>query len=208
MNKSDALFEGWLSCTKPVMPVIVIDDKEDAVPLAKALFEGGVKLLEVTLRTPAGLMAIEKMAQYSSDIVVGAGTVTQADQVDQVKEAGGRFVVSPGFSNAIAERTQVLGMAYLPGVATSTEIMMALEKEYSFLKFFPAVQAGGIDMIKAFSGPFPHVTFCPTGGINKRDYARYLALENVRCVGGSWLATKQLIQEKSWKEITTQAIDI
>lgn len=208
MNKSRRVFEGWLSRSKPVMPVIVIDQVDSVAPMAKALVAGGVQLVEVTLRTSSALAAIEQLAISTPDVVVGAGTVVSANQVDEVKSAGGHFIVSPGFSSKIAERAEALDIAYLPGVATATEIMMALDYGYTFMKFFPAAQAGGIAMLKAFSGPFPQVAFCPTGGIDVEDYKHYLALDNVLCVGGSWIASAVAIKDKNWEEITFQASQI
>ncbi len=205
MNKSSVMFDAWLKLTKPVIPVIVIDQESDTRPLAEALTKGGVKLLEVTLRTSAGLKAIKILSDEFPELIAGAGTVIEPDQVDEVAHAGGRFIVSPGFSEKIAERAEMLGLAYLPGVATATEIMMAINSGYRFLKFFPAAQAGGIKMLKAFSGPFPQVTFCPTGGINEHDYEDYLKLNNVRCVGGSWFVSGQLIGDKNWRSVKALA---
>lgn len=205
MNKSDAMFDAWLLQTKPVIPVIVIEHEPDAKPLASALLKGGVKLLEVTLRTSSALSAINELSGDFPELIIGAGTVVRPEQVADVARAGGRFIVSPGFSEKIAEQAEVHGLAYLPGVATATEIMMALNCGYHFLKFYPAAQAGGIKMLQAFSGPFPQVSFCPTGGISEQDYGDYLALKNVRCVGGSWFVSNTLIREKNWDTITGMA---
>lgn len=208
MNKSDVMFDAWLMHTKPVMPVIVNNHESDALPLADALMKGGVRLFEVTLRTASALHAIELMSRELPDLITGAGTVIRPEQVDDVANAGGRFIVSPGFSETIAKRAEAHGLAYLPGVATATEIMMALNCGYQFLKFYPAAQAGGINMIKAFSGPFPQVTFCPTGGISEQDYGDYLKLNNVRCVGGSWFVSSQLVRDKKWATITSLAEEL
>lgn len=205
MNKSNAMFDAWLMKTKPVIPVIVIDHESDAKPLGDALMKGGVRLLEITLRTSAGLKSIEVLSNQYPDLITGAGTVITPEQVDDVASVGGRFIVSPGFSEQIALKAEKHGLAYLPGVATATEIMLAINSGYDFLKFFPAAQAGGISMLKAFSGPFPQITFCPTGGIDKQDYREYLALNNVRCVGGSWFVSSQLIADKNWSDITSLA---
>lgn len=201
MNKSDAMFDAWLLHTKPVIPVIVIDDAEDATSLAGALTKGGIRLIEITLRTPAALKAIHILAGSFPDIIVGAGTVVRPEQVVDVAKAGGRFIVSPGFSLDIAEQAEKHGLAYLPGVATATEIMTATSNGFNFLKFYPAAQAGGVDMLKALSGPFPNVTFCPTGGISELDYLKYLELSNVKSIGGSWVASRKLIADKQWNEI-------
>ncbi|UZE94555.1 bifunctional 4-hydroxy-2-oxoglutarate aldolase/2-dehydro-3-deoxy-phosphogluconate aldolase [Alkalimarinus alittae] len=205
MNKSKAMFDAWLMQGKPVVAVIVIDHKDNAIPLANALKAGGVRMVEITLRTPAALDSINALADQFPDIIVGAGTVVTPEQVDQVAKAGGRFIVSPGFSAKIAERAEQYGVAYLPGVATATEIMTALESGYEFLKFYPAAQIGGVNMLKALSGPFPQVIFCPTGGISEQDYSDYLDLDNVRCIGGSWFAANHLIREKNWDAVTTLA---
>lgn len=210
MNKSSAMFEAWLISSKPVIPVIVIDHESNAPHLADALMKGGVRLLEITLRTEAALISIEHLTGLFPELVIGAGTVITPEQVDEVANAGGRFVVSPGFSKAIAERAESHGVAYLPGVATATEIMMAISAGYQFLKFYPAAQAGGIKMLKALSGPFPKITFCPTGGISEQDYIDYLELKNVSCVGGSWFVSSELIDDKNWAEIRqrTEALRI
>jgi len=205
MNKSDAMFDAWLMHTKPVIPVIVSEQESDALPLADALMKGGLRLFEVTLRTDSALNTIEIMSNEFPDLITGAGTVIRPEQVDDVAQAGGRFVVSPGFSEKVAERAQAHGLAYLPGVATATEIMMALNCGYQFLKFYPAAEIGGISMLKAFLGPFPQVTFCPTGGIREDDYCDYLKLNNVRCVGGSWFVASRLIRDKKWATITSLA---
>lgn len=191
MNKSEAMFDAWLTHTKPIVAVIVIEHLSDAETLINSLKQDGIQLVEITLRTAVAIEAIAALSNQYPEMIVGAGTVLNAQQVDQVAAVGGRFVVSPGFSASIADRAEEQGLAYLPGAATATEILMALDRGYQFLKFFPAAQAGGIEMLKAFSKPFPQVTFCPTGGINEASYREYLELSNVRCVGGSWFVPKE-----------------
>ena len=189
----------------PVIPVIVVDEVADAVPMAKALLEGGIRMLEVTLRTPKALSVIEAISKEVSGVVVGVGTVRNAEQAESAKRAGARFAVSPGITAEVARACRDLGLALLPGVATASEVMLALEEGYSELKFFPAVQAGGIKMLQAFAGPFTDVKFCPTGGINLVNAREFLSLKNVVCVGGSWLVPQKAIEDKDWKQITTLA---
>mgnify|MGYP003584748607 CR=1 FL=1 len=189
----------------PVIPVIVIDRLEDALPLARALLEGGVKVLEVTLRTAAGLPAIEAIARHLPEAVVGVGTVLNADDARRASEAGARFAVSPGYTSEVGSACKSLRLPLLPGVSTSGEIMMALADGLSFLKLFPAGAVGGIPLLKSWASPFGQVTFCPTGGINTTNAPRYLELPNVRCVGGSWLTTAQAVREGNWALITQLA---
>src|SRR5687767_5605906 len=171
----------------PVIPVIVLQDTSHAVPLARALVAGGIRMLEITLRTPVALACIEAIARDVPEAVVGAGTVRSAADAQAATMAGARFVVSPGYTQAVGRACHDLGIALLPGVATGSEIMMAQEDGYAALKFFPAVPSGGAGMMKAWHGPFNDVKFCPTGGITAANAAEFLALPNVACVGGSWL---------------------
>ena len=171
----------------PVVPVVVIEDVEDAVPLAEALVRGGLPAIEVTLRTDAALAAIERIAAEVEGAVVGAGTVTTSRQVEEVLAAGARFLVSPGATPRLLDALQSSGVPFLPGVATASEIVALLEREITYAKLFPAEIVGGIKALKAFAGPFPQVRFCPTGGINAGNAADYLAQPNVACVGGSWM---------------------
>src|SRR4051812_9133668 len=171
----------------PVIPVIVLSDVKQAVQLARALVAGGIRMLEVTLRTPQALACIEAIARDVPEAVVGAGTVRSAADAQACAMAGGRFAVSPGYTAAVGQACHDLGLPLLPGVATGSEIMQAQEGGYTELKFFPAMQAGGLAMLKAWQGPFGDVRFCPTGGISARNAAEFLALPNVACVGGSWL---------------------
>jgi 2-dehydro-3-deoxyphosphogluconate aldolase/(4S)-4-hydroxy-2-oxoglutarate aldolase len=189
----------------PVIPVIVIENLADAVPLAKALVEGGVRVLEVTLRTPAGMAAVKAIASEVSDAIVGVGTITRPEEFAQSLEAGAQFAVTPGLTLALVEAARKVPLPLLPGVMTPTEVIAAKSAGFMELKLFPAQQAGGVGMLKALSGPFPDVTFCPTGGINAATAPEFLALPNVACVGGSWLTPKDAIADGDWEKITELA---
>ena len=189
----------------PVIPVIVLQDIAHAVPLARALVAGGIRMLEVTLRTPVALACIEAIAREVPDAVVGAGTVRSAADAQAAAMAGARFVVSPGYTHSVGKACHDLGLALLPGVATGSEIMAAQEDGWGALKFFPAMQAGGLAMLKAWQGPFGDVKFCPTGGIGMANAAEFLALPNVGCVGGSWLTPADAVAKGDWTEITRLA---
>ncbi|QEI09212.1 bifunctional 4-hydroxy-2-oxoglutarate aldolase/2-dehydro-3-deoxy-phosphogluconate aldolase [Pigmentiphaga aceris] len=189
----------------PVIPVLQFDSVEQGEQTARALYEGGVRVLEITLRTPAGLGVIERMAKFADDLVVGVGTLTRPEQVAAAVSAGARFGVSPGLTDALANAAKQQGLALLPGVATSSEILIALEHGYKTVKFFPAEQAGGVAMLKAFGGPFGDVRFCPTGGVTAATAPNYLALPNVVCVGGSWLTPAAMMRAGDWAGITRLA---
>ncbi|HEX7436897.1 MAG TPA: bifunctional 4-hydroxy-2-oxoglutarate aldolase/2-dehydro-3-deoxy-phosphogluconate aldolase [Caldimonas sp.] len=189
----------------PVIPVIVIDDFDAAVPLAQALVRGGVRVLEITLRMPVALRAIEAIARAVPEAIVGAGTVRSAADVRAAQDAGCRFAVSPGYLPGIGQACAEARLALLPGVATATEVMQASTDGFRFLKFFPAEAAGGVAMLKALAGPFADVAFCPTGGIGAESAARYLALANVKVVGGSWLTPADAVAAKDWARITRLA---
>ena len=191
----------------PVIPVLVIDRLEDAAPLAKALVAGGLKVLEVTLRTPEGLAAIAEMKKAAPDAVVGAGTVNSADLLDQAADAGAEFIVAPGLTTALAEAAKRRDLPFLPGVATAGDILRGLELDLGAFKFFPAETSGGAPAIKALEGPFGGLDICPTGGVTLANAPTYLALNSVRCVGGSWIATKDLIRAGRWDEITRLAAE-
>lgn len=191
----------------PVIPVIVLDDVAHAVPMARALVAGGIRMLEVTLRTPEALACMEAIAREVPEAVVGAGTVRSAADAQAAARAGARFAVSPGFTPAVGRACRDLNLPLLPGVATGSEIMMAQEEGFSALKFFPAVQAGGLAMLKAWQGPFGDVVFCPTGGIQPSNAADFLALGNVACVGGSWLVPADALAAGDWARITELARD-
>ena len=189
----------------PVIPVLQFDSVEQGEQTARALYEGGVRVLEITLRTPAGLGVIERMAKFADDLVVGVGTLTRPEQVADAVSAGARFGVSPGLTDALANAAKKAGLALLPGVATSSEILLALEHGYRTLKLFPAEQVGGVAMLKAFGGPFGDVKFCPTGGVSLATAPNYLALPNVVCVGGSWLTPAAMMRAGDWAGITRLA---
>lgn len=191
----------------PVIPVIVLNDVAHAVPLAQALVAGGVRMLEVTLRTPQALACIEAIAKAVPQAVVGAGTVRSRSDAQAAADAGARFAVSPGYTPALGRACRDAGLALLPGVATSSEILLAQEDGFSELKFFPAMQAGGAAMLKAWSGPFWDVRFCPTGGVTLQNAPELLALPNVVCVGGSWLVPGDAVASGDWARITQLAAD-
>jgi 2-dehydro-3-deoxyphosphogluconate aldolase/(4S)-4-hydroxy-2-oxoglutarate aldolase len=187
-----------------VIPVIAIDDPDTAVPLARALVAGGIRVLEVTLRTAHGLDAIRAMAQVEGAIV-GVGTLTQPEEFAAARDAGAVFGVSPGLTPALIEAAKTSGLPLLPGVMTPSEVMAAREAGFRQLKLFPAVPAGGVGMLSAIAGPLPDVTFCPTGGISIDTAPQFLALKNVACVGGSWLTPKDAIKAGDWSLITELA---
>ncbi len=189
----------------PVIPVMVIERTEDAVPLAQALLAGGVKVLEITLRTPNALAVISAIARHVPDAVVAAGTVTTPEQWEDAARAGARFAVSPGLTARLLDAAGKATIPLLPGVATASELMTAMDAGFECLKFFPAQQAGGAAMLKAWAGPLPQALFCPTGGITAASAPDYLALPNVACVGGSWLTPANEVQAGNWAAITALA---
>ena len=189
----------------PVIPVIVLNDATQAVLLARALVAGGIRMLEVTLRTPQALACIEAIAREVPEAVVGAGTVRSASDVRACATAGARFLVSPGYTHAVGQASRDAGLPLLPGVATGSEIMMAQEDGLTELKFFPAMQAGGTAMLKAWGGPFGEVSFCPTGGVTAANAAELLTLPNVACVGGSWLMPADVLARGNWAQVTALA---
>jgi 2-dehydro-3-deoxyphosphogluconate aldolase/(4S)-4-hydroxy-2-oxoglutarate aldolase len=189
----------------PVIPVIVLHDVKDAVPLARALVAGGIRMLEETLRTREALECIELNSKEVPEAVAGAGTIRSAADAQASALAGARFGVSPGYTRAVGKACHDLGLPLLPGVATGSEIMMAQEDGLTELKFFPAVQAGGLAMLKAWQGPFGDVKFCPTGGIHAGNAHEFLALSNVACVGGSWIVPTDAIAAGDWGRIESLA---
>jgi len=199
MNLTDSGLE--LLMISPVIPVVVIDDVEHAIPLANALVAGGIRIIEITLRTPAGLPAIERVAQSVPEIRVGAGTLTRLDQIDAVVDAGAHFVVTPGSPPALIDAIQERQLPLLAGASTLTEMMSLLDRGHRALKFFPAEQPGGAAFLEAVGGPLPAGTFCPTGGISVQNAQDYLALPNVACVGGSWLTPAPLLATGDWAAI-------
>lgn len=193
--------------TSPVMPVMVINQLDQAVPLAKALVDGGLKVLEITLRTPVALDAIRKIKTEVPGAIVGAGTIINTETLQQAIDAGAEFIVSPGVTDSVIDAAIASGVPILPGVITPSEVMKLLEKGITAMKFFPAEAAGGIPMLKSIGAPLPQVTFCPTGGVNPKNAPEYLALSNVACVGGSWMAPADLVDAGDWAEITRRAAE-
>ena len=186
----------------PIVPVIALDHVEDALPLAEALYAGGITVMEITLRTEAGLRSIETIAKVMPEMNVGAGTVVNAEGFQKAVDHGSQFVFSPGISEELMQSAGDLDMALIPGIATASEVMLAQNNGFDHCKLFPATVAGGIGALKAFGGPFASMRFCPTGGVTLSNLNTFLALENVVCVGGSWIVPRQAIQEKNFAEIT------
>jgi 2-dehydro-3-deoxyphosphogluconate aldolase/(4S)-4-hydroxy-2-oxoglutarate aldolase len=199
MNPLDLVAHG------PVIPVIVIQRVEDAVPLAQALVDGGVRVLEVTLRTPVALACMREIVRAVPGAIVGAGTLRSVADAEAAKDAGCQFGASPGYSTDIGHACRNMGLPLLPGVATASEVMAASDDGYAFLKFFPATAAGGIPMLKALAGPFPDIVFCPTGGITPETAPQFLALPNVKVCGGSWLTPADAVATGDWARITQLA---
>ncbi|WP_442776514.1 bifunctional 4-hydroxy-2-oxoglutarate aldolase/2-dehydro-3-deoxy-phosphogluconate aldolase [Sphaerotilus montanus] len=196
-----------LAACGPVIPVIVIDRVEDAVPLARALVAGGVRVLEVTLRTPAALDCIRAMVAAVPEAIVGAGTVRSIADAQAAKDAGCQFAVSPGYTSEIGRACLDIGLPLLPGVSTASEVMMANADGYRFLKLFPATAVGGINLLKAFASPFHDVVFCPTGGITLGTAPQFLALPNGKACGGSWLTPADAVKSGDWARITRLAAE-
>lgn len=190
---------------QPVIPVLSIARTEDAVPLARALAAGGLPAIEITLRTPAALEAIRRVAGEVPEAIVGSGTILNARQFDEAAAAGSKFIVSPGLTPQLAEAAAASEVPLLPGTITPAEIMAALEAGLDFLKFFPAEQAGGAEFLKALAAPLAGVRFCPTGGVTAANAAGYLSLPNVICVGGSWVAPGKLVEAQDWSAIEALA---
>jgi 2-dehydro-3-deoxyphosphogluconate aldolase/(4S)-4-hydroxy-2-oxoglutarate aldolase len=203
MSASDQLIHKASRCG--VIPTLVIEDVSNAIPLAQALHDGGLTVLEITLRTPVALQAIQQIRQALPDLFVGAGTVLDARAAEAAQDAGAQFLVSPGYTAALGDYCRSKHIALMPGVATASEIMAALADGYDFLKCFPAAVLGGARWLDAMRGPFPDVRFCPTGGISAADAGSYLSLPNVLCVGGSWVTPAAAVREKDWAHITTLA---
>jgi len=191
----------------PVIPVLTVEKLEHAAPLARALYAGGLKVLEITLRTPVALKVIEAMRVAAPDAIVGAGTLVKSADFQSAADAGAQFAVTPGLTPQLAEAAAEVSYPLLPGIATPAEILQALEFGYDTLKFFPAQPAGGIPMLQAFAGPFAHVAFCPTGGISRDSAPSFLKLRNVLCVGGSWVAPPALVNAGDWGAIEALARD-
>lgn len=188
----------------PVIPVLTVDDAEQALPLAEALVAGGLKVLEVTLRTPAALEAIRRMTSVPGALV-GAGTILNTDDVARAADAGARFLISPGLTETLARAASDSGLPFLPGVATASDVMRGLDLGLTHFKFFPAESSGGAAAVKALGGPFAACRFCPTGGITAGKAPNYLTLPNVLCVGGTWIAPSDAVDAKDWCRITRLA---
>lgn len=199
MNIDDVL------AVSPVIPVVTFDDPRHAVPAAQALQEGGVNIIEVTLRTGASLECIEHIARELPSMVVLAGTVCNEDHVKQALAAGAHAIVSPGITETLARAVEREGALWLPGVATASDILLGMAVGYERFKLFPASVAGGPEALRAFAGPFPQARFCPTGGIDRGSLGRYLEVANVACVGGSWVATRRLLKDQDWAAIRSNA---
>jgi 2-dehydro-3-deoxyphosphogluconate aldolase / (4S)-4-hydroxy-2-oxoglutarate aldolase len=206
-RKQAALNPSLIARCRParVIPVLTILDAKHAVPLAHALFNGGLSVLEITLRTPAALEAIQLIKDHGPDADVGAGTVLTSQQAEAARKAGARFLVSPGATWGLLEEAEQWSIPLLPGIATASEAMALLERGYRFAKFFPAESSGGIAALKALGAPLADLTFCPTGGVGPANLAAYLACPNVACVGGSWVAPQAMIDASDWEGITKLA---
>ncbi|HJS89688.1 MAG TPA: bifunctional 4-hydroxy-2-oxoglutarate aldolase/2-dehydro-3-deoxy-phosphogluconate aldolase [Steroidobacteraceae bacterium] len=189
----------------PVMPVVVIEEAEVAPELARALVRGGLRVVEITLRTPAALAAIEAIARHVPEIAVGAGTVLSTDDLGSAASAGATFAISPGATADLLAAAASGPLPYIPAVATASELMAGLAHGYHCFKFFPAAAAGGTAMLNAFAGPFPQARFCPTGGITQESVKSYLQLRNVLCAGGSWLSPAEAVAARDWKRIEALA---
>ncbi|MBC8510018.1 MAG: bifunctional 4-hydroxy-2-oxoglutarate aldolase/2-dehydro-3-deoxy-phosphogluconate aldolase [Chloroflexi bacterium] len=191
----------------PVLPVLMINDISHALPLARALLEGGLPVLEITLRTACAMQAIKLITNELPEAIVGVGTVTRPEQFEEARNAGAQFAVSPGLTPALIRASRAIDMPFLPGVFTPSEAMIARDEGFNTLKLFPAEQAGGIGMLKAIGSPVPELKFCPTGGIGPSSLQQYLKLPNVICVGGSWVSPAQAMQSGNWKQITKLAAE-
>jgi len=195
-----------IAALAPVIPVLTIERQADAVPLARALVRGGLRVLEITLRTGVALEALRAIAGEVPDVVVGAGTVLNGRQLEQARQAGARFAVSPGCTPGLATAAAASGLPFLPGVQTVTEALALAERGFSLLKFFPADVAGGLGWLKAVSAPLAELRFCPTGGIGLDNAPAYLSLANVACVGGSWVAPRDAVAAQDWTRIERLAV--
>lgn len=189
----------------PIVPVLVIKDVADALPIAEALLSSGIKVLEVTLRTPSALEVIETIARELPEAVIGAGTVTNRELLQRSADAGAKFAISPGLTKDLLQAGNEGNIALIPGISSISEMMDGIDLGYDHLKFFPAEASGGVKAIQSIGGPFPDIRFCPTGGININNVRNYLALPNVACCGGSWLVTNEIVQQKNWSAISDLA---
>lgn len=194
-----------LFALSPVIPVIVLNQLDEALPLAKALIAGGINILEVTLRTPVALEAIRLLRKEIPEAIIGAGTVTTIQQLEACMEADAQFLISPGLTLELLQAGRKANIPYIPGASSISELMEGIQSGYTCFKFFPAEIAGGMGMLKAIYGPFPALKFCATGGVNEKNFLDYLSLPNVECVGGSWIVPAEAIKEKKWHRITELA---
>ncbi|KRO78734.1 MAG: bifunctional 4-hydroxy-2-oxoglutarate aldolase/2-dehydro-3-deoxy-phosphogluconate aldolase [Nitrosomonadales bacterium] len=194
-----------LAAFGPVIPVIVINHIDEAIPMAEALLEGGIRVLEVTLRSECALQAIELISTKVPDAIVGAGTLRTVADATNAKIAGSQFAVSPGYTSEMGAICKEINLPLLPGVSTGSEVMMANNDGFDFLKLFPAVAVGGINLLKGFNGPFSNIMFCPTGGVTIDSAPDFLKLPNVPVCGGTWLTPKNLVESKQWNQITRLA---
>lgn len=189
----------------PIVPVLVIKNVEDALPIAEALLAADIKVLEVTLRTPAAFDVISTIAKYLPEAVIGAGTVTNRDLLQKSYDAGAKFAISPGLTKDLLQAGKESNLALIPGISSISELMDGIDSGYDHLKFFPAEASGGVKALQSIGGPFPNIKFCPTGGININNVRDYLALPNVACCGGSWLVSDEIVKQRNWQEITRLA---
>ncbi|SEL11681.1 2-keto-3-deoxy-phosphogluconate aldolase [Colwellia chukchiensis] len=189
----------------PIVPVLVIKNVQDALPIAEALLAADVKVLEVTLRTPAALEVISTIATQLPEAIIGAGTVTNRELLQNAYDAGAQFAISPGLTTDLLQAGKSGNLALIPGISSISELMVAADHGYDHLKFFPAEASGGVKALQSIGGPFPNITFCPTGGINLNNIRDYLALANVACCGGSWFVSDDIIKQQNWQEITRLA---
>lgn len=194
-----------LFASGPIIPVLVINKVEDALPIAEALLAANIRVLEVTLRTPAALDVISAIAKELPEAIIGSGTVTNRHQLQQSVDAGAKFAISPGLTKDLLLAGNEGNIALIPGISSISELMDAADFGYDHLKFFPAEASGGVNAIKSIGGPFPDIKFCPTGGISLNNVRDYLALSNVACCGGSWLVPNHIVETKNWSEITKLA---
>jgi len=208
MSLSNQLTNKWQISPKDlfamgkIVPVLVIKDVADALPIAEAILASGIKVLEVTLRTSSALDVIHEIATHLPQAIIGAGTVTNAQMLQQSCDAGAKFAISPGLTKDLLKAGQEGDIALIPGISSISELMEGIDYGYDHLKFFPAEASGGVNAIKSIGGPFPDIKFCPTGGININNINNYLALSNVACCGGSWLVTDEIVKAKDWSAIT------
>lgn len=189
----------------PIVPVLVIKKVEDALPIAEALLNAGVRVLEVTLRTPSALDVISTIAKKLPEAIIGSGTVTNRQQLQQSYDAGAKFAISPGLTSDLLQAGNESNIALIPGISSISELMNSADFGYDHLKFFPAEASGGVNALKAIAGPFPDIKFCPTGGVNINNIRDYLALQTVACCGGSWLVPDHIVADKEWSAITELA---